>query len=270
MSHTVNLSDLQSQLGRKDIYHYTHAAELSENFEVFYLSKEKQPVKVYNKSIYLNTEIGDSDDLALNLEWKKKYTLPFFKKLDSYKFLPNLVFETDTYFGTTWYSDDEWRLASKDDFITKIPFIDTPSAPHHYVITNMFKDVIKSFKELHANEKVNLTEEEAVFWKTALVAACSGHDRNLDIPLSDVDELYYPGITVKNVSYADIVVKEADSEIIDWKYVDLENFHCFASPYYNYLLEFGDNDWPTPIPSPTMVNFYDGNMWLSKDLDTIL
>lgn len=214
----------------KDIGNFINveSADKTNKFNVLYNLDTKKYYKVYNKRLFIEKTMTGSDTGEVY-----NILLPFFKKKTT--FLPELHYETKNYLFFDYYID--YSLPKASDFIDiskvslyKILNIPNENADNNFKPTVLFNEIINSFEKIYLNEKIYDPIPEDIKKMYALIFNNNTNNNKLN----------YLTITPSNISLKDFVVKRNENgEILDWKYIDMENLHI-QPPKYIYNLNEND------------------------------
>ena len=192
---------------------------LSNNFKIIYDVKNKEYLKVYHKKVFKNQyrEPIHKDIDHLNI------LLNFFKD-NTYNFLSEFKYETKNYIAFKYYFD--YKKSKLKDYvdlsIKKLEdILNIPIENKKCNITKIFKTIIKNFKSMYENEKLELL--------------LSDEAKKFANFKSKSKTLNYLTITPSSITLNNILFKKnKNNKIIDWKYIDMENIEiCFPRYIFN-------------------------------------
>lgn len=219
---------MKIEKGFKDIGNFINveSADQTDRFNVLFNLNNKKYYKVYNKAKFLYKTLTNTEDGTSGIVYD--FLIPFFRK--NYTFLPKLHYETEEHLFFEYYID--YSVPKANDFIDSpvlrlnkifnIPYKEKNLKP-----TILFKEIVNDFKNMYIKEKVYDP-----------IPADIG--KILDSKLNfkaNASKLNYLTVTPSNISLLDFVVKrDKYNNIIDWKFVDMEDF-TIQPPRYIFNLD---------------------------------
>jgi hypothetical protein len=196
----------------------------NKKWRIIYLNESKIYAKLIHKSALFDTYKFDSD-----IDCKK--ILTNFYKSNNYSFVPEFLFETENYFCFKYYNDYTPLLLNDviNTNILKIQeILGVKLDQSKLETTSFFKNIISSFNTLYKNEIILSNVPESI-----------RSDFNFT---STSSFLNYVCITPSNIALQDFLVRRNnEGEIIDWKYVHIDNWDIFI-PNYIINLNTIEND----------------------------
>ena len=218
-------------------------------WHIIYLAKSKLYVKMIPKHELFHTLNFDNLDCEAILN--------NFYKTNKYQFLPEYLFETNSFLCFKYYKDYTPLLISdviNVNFLKISSLLNINLTPKSLELTPFFKNIIFNFRTLYKNEKLQndipLHIKELLNFK------------------SHSSFLNYLCITPSNITLQDFSVKRnSDGEIIDWKYTDIDNWDILF-PNYIFDIEDGGDDTAIHLEKinsmcdkPTVVLTYKSNYY---------
>jgi len=188
-------------------------------YKVVYDIENNEYIKVYNKKTFINQYREPIHNEINHFE----LLLNFFKK-NKYSFLPEFKFETKNYLGFKYYSGYKKSTYKDyiDDSVEKIEkLLKVKINKKNHNITENFLQIIKNFKIMYINEKIKIP--------------LSDNAKEFSNFKSKSKLLDYLTITPSSFTLSNILFKkDKNSNVIDWKYVDMENIDiCFPRYIFN-------------------------------------
>lgn len=189
------------------------------HFKVIYHIDNNEYLKVYNKKTFIDQY---RDPIHNGID-RMNILLKFFKK-NKYHFLSEFKYETENYIIFKYYHN--YKQSTLVDFvdlsIEKMKkFLNIKTENKNHNITEIFKIIIKNFKKMYENEKIDIP--------------FSNNAKEFSNFKSKSKLLDYLTITPSSFTLSNILFKkDKNGNIKDWKYVDMENIDiCFPRYIFN-------------------------------------
>jgi hypothetical protein len=230
----------------------TKLSNQSKCFDVFYNLDTKKYSKVYNKQIFIEGILPDLDTSMVI-----DHLIPFFHK-KKYTFLPELQYETENHLFFEYCID--YNVPKANDFIDSPisrlnNFFNIPYKEKNLKPTILFKEIVNDFKNMYIKEKIY----DPIPADMGKILATKLNFK------ANTSKLNYLTITPSNISLRDFVVKrDKCNNIIDWKFVDMENFKILPPRYIFNLHDKGY--YPIDFTDP---DYYKSDAWKRGGHDVI-
>jgi hypothetical protein len=258
----IDIDQLNSELAGKFICHHinnkfnpTWSSKNSSHFTCFLETQTGKFVKVMNKNLVWRwdpilkyniakpmTDAEENETVAklmgsiesLDCIEKSEFDTAEFAstilKSGKYKFLPEVVFDTENYIGTEWLGDG-WRSCTTDDLIQNILGKSIP--------TKLFRKIAFDVIRMQEENAITLTTDKYVkameFYKSLIREYFTNID---EATLSKFESDRQGGkftTAFKSLHIQDIIINKSDPMM--WAYVDMENLETNLSINRSFFID---------------------------------